>query len=103
MSSETKKNGKPPWRSVVDGIDRVVTPPADSFVRTNLFADVIAAVTRLEVQVRRRAERQTAWVWHLWNLPTAGDVRRVRAQLAVIEGRIRDMSERLDDTDRVER
>ena len=87
----------PAWRAVVDRIDRIVTPPADALVRTNLFADAIAATTRLEVQLRRRVEKQTAWVWHLWNLPTAGDVRRVQAQLSAVEARVRDMSERLEE------
>jgi hypothetical protein len=97
MSSDPARRSKPAWRSVVDGIDRVVTPKANAFVRTNLFADLLATATRLEVQVRRRVERQTTWAWHLWNLPTAGDVRRVRAHLAVLEGRLRDISERLED------
>jgi hypothetical protein len=92
----------PPWRAVVNRIDRLVTPPADAFVRTNLFADLIAATTRLEVQLRRRVEKQTAFVWHLWNLPTAGDVRRVQAQLSAVEARVRDMSERLEE-ERAER
>lgn len=93
----TPRPQPPPWRSVVNRVDRLVTPPTDAFVRTNLFADVISAMTRLEVQVRRRMENQTAWAWHLVNLPTAGDVRRVRAQLATLEARIRDMSERMDE------
>jgi len=101
-TADARKPGKPAWRSVVDGVDRLVTPQANAFVRTNVFADLIAITTRLEVQVRRRAERQTSWLWHLWNLPTAGDIRRVRAQLAALEGRMRDMSERLDDQQHLE-
>jgi hypothetical protein len=97
VSAPSNKQGKSPLRSVLDGIDRVVTPPANAFVRTSLFADLLAAATRVEVQARRRIERQTTFIWHLCNLPTAGDVRRVRAQLLALEGRIRDMSERLED------
>jgi hypothetical protein len=88
---------KPAWRSVVDGLDRVVTPQANAFVRTSLFANMLAASTRLEVQLRRRVERQSTWLWHFWNLPTASDIRRVRAQLSALEGRMRDISERLED------
>jgi hypothetical protein len=89
----------PLWRSVVNRVDRTVTPRADAFVRTNTFADLLAALTRLEVQLRRRVERQTTMVWHLYNLPTAGDVRRVRAQLATVEARLRDMAEYLEERD----
>ncbi len=62
-----------------------------------LLADAIAAATRLEVQVRRRVERQTAWVLHAYNLPTAGDMRRVQGQLSALEARVRDLTERLDE------
>ncbi len=87
----------PGWRSAVNRLDRIVTPSADKLVRTSLFADSIAAVTRLEVQLRRRVERQTTWYWHMLNLPTAGDVKRVRRQLAAMEARMRDLAEQLED------
>lgn len=93
-------NGAPPssiWRSAVNRLDQIVTPSADKLVRTSLFADSIAALTRLEVQVRRRVERQSSRYWHALNLPTAGDVKRVRRQLAAMEARMRDLSEQLED------
>jgi hypothetical protein len=40
---------------------------------------------------------------HLLNLPTAGDVKRVRAQLAVMEARMRDLNEQLNDQAQRER
>jgi hypothetical protein len=97
LSPKTAPPDAPAWRKLVQRLDRTVTPPADAFVRTNLFADSIAALTRLEVQVRRRLERQTTAYLHLFNLPTAGDVKRVRAQLAVMEARLRDLNEQLND------
>jgi hypothetical protein len=84
---------------MVDRLDRTVSPRADAVVRTNLFADSVAAMIRLEAQVRRRLERQSTRVWHLANLPTAGDVRRMRAQLASMEARLRDVSERLEESE----
>jgi hypothetical protein len=95
--SKPNKPGRPWWRPLVDGIDRQITPPANSLVRTNLFADTVATVTRLEVRLRRRVERQSTWLLHQYNLPTAGDIRKMRSQLAAIEARVRDMSERLED------
>jgi hypothetical protein len=89
----------PTWRATVDRLDRAVSPKADAIVRTNLFADAVAAIIRLEAQVRRRAERETSRLWHLWNLPTADDVRRVRSQLSAVEARLRDVSERLEESE----
>jgi len=65
-----------------------------------LLADTVAAGTRLEVQVRRRVERQTAWVLHVYNLPTAGDMRRVLGQLSALDARVRDLTERLEEAER---
>lgn len=96
MSSRTP----PTWRRIVDLIDGVVTPPANAIVRTNAFADAVGTVLRLEARARRNFEHQTAWFLHSWNLPTAVDIRRVQAQLAALEGRMRDMSERLEAADR---
>lgn len=95
--SETKKPGKPWWRPLVEGVDKVITPPANALVRTNQFADVVATFTRVEARLRRRLEAQSNWWLHQWNLPTATDARRTRAQLAAVEARLRDLDERLED------
>jgi len=98
--TEAKKSGTPWWRPLVDGIDSRITPPANKLVRTNLFADAVAIATRLEVRLRRRMERQSAWLLHQYNLPAATDIRKVRAQLAAVEARLRDVGERLEDQQR---
>ena len=93
----TQTDGRPAWRGVVDRLDGLISPPADAVVRTNLFADTVAALTRLEVQLRRRIERQSTMLLHLFNLPTAGDIKRVRAQVAALEARLRDLSEHIEE------
>ncbi len=100
MSTTSRKPGRPWWRPLVDGIDKRVTPPANRLVRTNLFADSVAVVTRVEVRLRRRIERQSTWLLHQYNLPAANDIRKMRAQLAAVEARLRDMSERMEDAER---
>ena len=92
-------NNKPLWRSVVDSADRIITPTANNVVRTDLFADVVSAATRLEARLRRRVDRQMNQVWHLYRLPSTVDMRRVLTQLAALEARLRDIAERLDDLD----
>ena len=91
------QRSKPKWREAVDAIDGFVTPTANNVVRTDIFADVVAAGTRLEARLRRRVERQATRVWHLYQLPSAGDIRRISSQLATLEARLRDMSERFED------
>lgn len=91
------RSGTPRWRSVVDAVDQVVTPNANRLVRTDLFADAVAAATRLEVQVRRRMQRQTGALWSALNLPSATEQRRLHAQVASLEARVRDLTERLEE------
>lgn len=90
---------RPRWRQAVDQVDRRVTPRANAFVRTSLFADLMAARIRLEVQLRRRLERQTTAFWHLLNLPTVSDQRSLRAQLVAIQAQLRQLQEQLEDLD----
>jgi hypothetical protein len=99
MSNPTKP-GTPWWRPLVNQVDQRITPPANRLVRTNVFADSVAMMTRLEVRLRRRLERQSTWLLHQYNLPAAEDIRKVRAQLAAVEARLRDVSERLEDQQR---
>jgi hypothetical protein len=99
LSSQKPKPNKPLWRSVVDRADRLVTPAANTFVRTDLFADAVSAATRLENRLRRRVDRQMTQFWHLYRLPSTVDMRRVLTQLAALEARLRDIAERLDDLD----
>jgi hypothetical protein len=101
--TNAKKPGAAWWRPLVDGIDRRVTPAANRVVRTNVFADTVSMMTRLEVRLRRRIERQSTWMLHQYNLPAAEDIRKVRAQLSAVEARLRDMSERLEDQERIAR
>jgi hypothetical protein len=85
----------PKWRRVIDRVDRSVTPRANAVVRTSTFADLVAAQIRLEGQLRRRMERQMSAIWHLLNLPTVSDHRRLRAKLVAIEAQLEELNERL--------
>jgi hypothetical protein len=85
------------WRPLVDVVDAAVTPPAHRLARTNGFADVVGATTRLEVWLRRRIVRRSTWLLHQYNVPSADDIRKMRAQLETTEARLRDVSEWLED------
>ena len=96
MNSKNSLSGGPSWRRLVHRVDRAVSPPANAFVRTNLFADSVSALTRLEAQMKRRVERYSSTYWHFFNMPTATDLRRVWAQLSMLEARLRDLDERIE-------
>jgi hypothetical protein len=95
--STVDKPGSAWWRPLFNGIDKRITPPANSLVRSNGFADAVARFTRLEARLRRQIEAQSTRLLHQVNLPTATDVRRLRAQLSTLEARLRDLDERQED------
>lgn len=90
-------HNRPFWLRLVDRADQTVTPAANRFVRTDLFADVASVTARVEREVRRRIEHQTARIWHAYGLPTVSDIRRVSRQIATLEARLRDIDARLED------
>src|SRR5829696_4792111 len=100
MADRQSKPGTPLWKRAVDRADSVITPPSNSFVRTDLFADAVTTVTRIDQRLRRIGERRTRQVLHALNLPAASDIRRVYSQMSALEARVRDIQERLDDQDR---
>jgi hypothetical protein len=84
-------------RPLMDAVGGALTPPIHRLARANGFADVVGAATRLEVWMRRRAARHTTWLLHQYNVPSADDIRKVRAQLETAEARMRDVWDRLED------
>jgi hypothetical protein len=57
-------------------------------VGSEVFADALAATTRLRRAYYRQVERTTRHAWHRWNLPAATDVRRLQEQVAVLQRQI---------------
>ncbi|MCZ7528465.1 MAG: hypothetical protein M5U14_20100 [Acidimicrobiia bacterium] len=90
------RRGASSWREVFDAIERRVGPRLEQLVRTEGFADTLAFVTRLEARARRGTERRLSRYWHLWNLPAATDVRRLSERVALVERRVKELSDRLE-------
>ena len=89
---------QPLWRRAFDAVEQRVGPQLEQAVQTEQFADVTAALARLQGQLQRRTERAMRRGWHFWNLPAGSDVKRMSEQLASLERRVRDLSKQLEDT-----
>lgn len=87
------------WRWMFDAVERPVGGTMERLVQTEAFAEAFARMTKVQAQSRRRLERLTRRVLHLWNLPAATDVKRVEERLAGVERRLRDVSKRLEQPD----
>jgi hypothetical protein len=88
---------QPLWRRAFDAVEQNVSPQIEQMVKTEQFADVAAAMTKLQGQLQRRTERMMRRSWHFWNLPAGSDVKRMSEQLASLERRVRDLSKQLED------
>ena len=87
------------FKTLLGAADSAMTRGGNALVRTDIVTDVIASMTRMEAITRRRMEQNATWLLHQYYLPSSSDVRRVSAQLAALEARMRDMAERLDELD----
>jgi hypothetical protein len=96
----TRRN-KPTWRKAFDAGERMLAPWMEDFVRTEFFASGVATLTRVEARMRRQAERNLRRLWHLWNLPTATDVRTLSERMAVLQRQVRELAEHLERDERL--
>jgi hypothetical protein len=86
------------WRRAFDAVEKNLTPQVEEWVQSEQFADLSAAMTKLQAQMQLRTERAMRRSWHFWNLPAGSDVKRMSEQLASLERRVRDLSKQLEDT-----
>jgi hypothetical protein len=87
---------KPLWRTVFDAAERRIGPAAEALVRTDTFADVVGAISRINHRNRLRTERFLRDGWHRLNLPAGSDVKRLSDQVVRLERRVRDLQDQLD-------
>ena len=99
--------GQPWWRQAYDWAEKTIGPPLEAGVRTDTFADVLAATMKVRAELdRRRLEvmgqlsaMSARWL-HLINLPAADDVARLRAEVLRLDRQLRDLTRQLDQTSR---
>jgi long-chain acyl-CoA synthetase len=77
-------------------IERELSPRADDLVETSQFARAVGLVTGANALARRQAAAGVGRVWHLLNLPTAGDVARLRRQVGALDRELRTLTLQLE-------
>ena len=72
-----------------------------------MFAIMLATVTRTQAELNRRRSQLagrlgalSARGLHLVNLPAAGDITRLRAEIGDLDRRVRDLTRQLDQAER---
>jgi hypothetical protein len=87
----------PSWKQVFDAADRTLGGRVNEFARGENFAILAGLVTRSRSELAERSERASRQALHLLNLPAGSDVKRLLAQIGLLEREVRDLRKQLDD------
>ncbi len=102
MSDEAKSGKEPPgtapwWVEWIQKWERSIGEPVEQFVRSDAYFDLMTQVKRTHARVTRKVEGAWEEWLHLFNLPAATDVRRVREQLSRLERQVNRIAKDLAD------
>ena len=92
-------SAKPLWVRAVYRLERAIGEPVEAAVRTDTYFDLMTKVTRTTKSVKGKVAGTSTHALHLLNLPAGTDLKRMREQLARMERRINQLSERVEEDD----
>ena len=73
------------WLRVVQRAERAVGSHVETFVKSDIYFDLLAQTTRAHRRLLQATETLSREWLHAWNLPASSDVRRLREQLSRVE------------------
>jgi hypothetical protein len=89
----------PLWLQAVHRLERAIGEPVETVVRSDLYFDTVATVSRVRRKAIGAVEGVSRRGLHLFNLPAGTDIRRMREQLARMERRLNQLSEDVGELD----
>ncbi len=92
---------RPSLVKAVSKVDAAVAPALQTVVQHEVVGLALAVAVRLQRGLSQRAERLSRHVLHAMNLPAGSDVRRLLAQLAMVEREVRDLKKAVTDEPRL--
>ena len=91
-------NQEPPlWLELVRRFERAIGAPVESAVRSDTYFDAVTQANRARARVTRTFEELSEQWLHLFNMPAASDVRRLREQLGRVERQLNRVAKDLAD------
>lgn len=73
------------WREIYDEWEKAVAPGLQQLTASDGFRDFMAASAKVTSALTAEFERASRRWLHLWNLPAATDVRKLRQQVAAVD------------------
>ncbi len=92
-------SNQPLWLRAVHKVERTVGGPVESVVRSDVYFDTVAKVSKGRRKAINLVEGVSRRWLHLLNLPAGTDVRRMREQLSRLERRLDQLSYDVADLD----
>jgi hypothetical protein len=88
QQGEDAMDDRPLWRQFYDAFDKQLAPRLEQFVRTEQFADMMAAASRMnQAFLESVSTFNRSWL-NLLNLPSRSELVDVKQQLAAIDRRL---------------
>jgi hypothetical protein len=88
---------KSPWLDFVQRVERAIGEPVEGWVRSDAYFDLVTQMNRARARATKSFEGYAEQWLHVFNLPAASDVRRLREQLSRLERRLERMANEIED------
>ena len=96
-------NDVPPfWLEAVRRLERAIGVPVESAVRSDTYFDLVTQANRARARLTRTFEEVSEQWLHLFNLPAASEVRRLREQLGRVERQLNRVAKDIADQEEAE-
>jgi len=89
--------GASPWLEWIQRWERTIGEPVESFVRSDAYFDLMTQFNRARSQATHTFEGLWEQWLHLFNMPAATDVRKLREQLSRLERQVNRIAKDLED------
>ena len=90
---------QPAWVRLVLELERAIARPIEAAVRSDEYFDLVTQLNRARAHVTKTVEGVSEEWLHLFNLPTATDLRKVREQLTRVERQLNKVGKALGDSE----
>jgi hypothetical protein len=99
VASMSSSDTPPLWLDALRRFERAIGVPVESAVRTDAYFDFVTQANRARARMTRTFEELSEQWLHLFNLPAASEVRRLREQLARVERQLNRVAKDLADSE----
>jgi hypothetical protein len=103
VAAEPKKQQASPLLELIQRFERAIGEPIEAFVGSDSYFDLMTQAKRARSLVTRTFEDVWEEWLHLFNVPAATDVRRLKEQLGRVERQLNQIAKELADREEAER